>query len=267
MSSSPPVVSLDPSQVDVWYVFTDAAHEAHLVERYRALVPVEELARCERYAFSEDRRQCLTARALVRTALSHYVNIPPNAWVFGSNRYGKPKILAPSNCCLKFNASHTVGVVVCAITASDDIGVDVEATAGEHVDLSIAKQFCSAQDWRLLEDAPEHKRGFLFVQLWTLKEALVKAIGGGLSIPLEDFGFAIHEGLPPQVSFEDLALGNRRDWQFARVRLRSRYQMSIAVKRKPEAPLSIRMYETIPLRRTESAQILPPRADLDWAIS
>ncbi len=78
--------------------------------------------------FERDRRAFLLTRALVRTTLSRYAAVGPADWTFVANVHGRPEILdrpagVPD---LRFNMSHTDGLIACAVTIGREVGVDVE---------------------------------------------------------------------------------------------------------------------------------------------
>lgn len=244
------VCALDRGQVDLWYVLLDSIVAEGLEDEYRAILPADEVSACDRFVFPEGRRQCLVSRVLVRTVLSRYTGDALAAWEFDSNSYGKPAVKHPAGCPLRFNLSHTTGLVVCAVSLGCEIGVDAEDTHRRCADLSIASRYFAPEEVALLEAAPKDDRPRRFFQLWTLKEAYIKAKGAGLSIPLNDFAFSIPESGPAQVSFRNPALGDARQWQFTQLRLADRFQVAVAVHLPVDQRATLRVRETVPLRRT-----------------
>lgn len=141
-----------------------------------------------RFVFARHRHQYLVTRALLRSTLSHYVpSVAPQSWVFSSNAWGKPTILAPS-VPIAFNLSHTDKLIVLAVTLESTIGIDVEPLQ-RSIDLEIADRFFSPQEVRDLFCLSPVERPRGFIELWTLKEAYIKARGQGLSIALDSFSF------------------------------------------------------------------------------
>ena len=112
--------------VDLVHPDDPAAWSQH--EAYRALLSPEEHERMARLVFERDRRRFLLTRALVRTMLSRYAGVAPAEWAFIANVHGRPEILdrprgVPD---LRFNLSHTEGLIACAVTIGREVGVDVE---------------------------------------------------------------------------------------------------------------------------------------------
>src|SRR5574341_1177647 len=115
-------------EVHVWTATTDRAGTDERLRRYLSLLTAEEISRADRFVRPDDRGRFLIARAMARTMLSQYVSIPPADWRFRFETYGKPEVAelpagAPD---LRFNLSHTEGLVACAVTIGREIGIDVE---------------------------------------------------------------------------------------------------------------------------------------------
>ena len=83
-------------EVHVWYVLSDRLTDPALLARHATLLTPEEAARGQRFMLAKDRHQHRIARALVRTTLSRYADVRPEAWSFTTNRYGRPEIAAPN---------------------------------------------------------------------------------------------------------------------------------------------------------------------------
>ncbi len=173
--------------LDLWCAYPDDLLEEEVAEACAAVVSEEELARCQRFRFENNRREALTTRALSRTALSHYHPLPPQAWRFTANAQGKPAIdpVIDPDCKLKFNLSNSPGLVVCLISDGAEVGVDVESFARAGRILELAPEVFSALERAGLDRLPEianrpgADRPGRALSLWTLKEAYIKARGHG----------------------------------------------------------------------------------------
>ena len=127
---------------------------------------------------------------------------------------------------IEFNISHTNGAVACGIVRGFAIGVDIEDEEGTGDGLNIAQAYFAPAEFMLLRAAPEAQRKELFLHLWTLKEAFVKALGQGLSIALDGFAFSLS---PVAISFSDARWGDPRCWQFESITCTARHRLSIAL--------------------------------------
>jgi 4'-phosphopantetheinyl transferase len=144
----------------------------------------------------------LVARAYLRHVLSHYPPYPsPDQILFERNEHGKPRVVADENSIfnVNFNVTHSNGAVGVAVSLGMDVdvGIDVEAKdrSTRRIDeLRLAKRYFSKAEMDMLERIPPGEdRRLFFVQLWTLKEAYVKALGRGIGAPpgLRSFGFQL----------------------------------------------------------------------------
>lgn len=241
MLMPPPV-----DRVHVWTAGTDeAAHETRLA-RYRTLLTPEEAVRCDRFYHHDDRARFLIARAMVRTMLSRYVPIPPEQWRFRIEDYGRPEVaeIPPGAPDLRFNLSHTRGLVACAVTVGRDIGVDVEYIHRPLVH-DIADRFFSPQEVADLRALPRSEQPVVFFDYWTLKEAYIKARGLGLALPLGQFTFLRPPGAAPVICFAPELHDDAATWQFAQFWPTRDHRMAVAVRRVGE-DLPIDVEDVIP---------------------
>ena len=257
---------LDDRRIDLWYVPTDAVADPALLDEYRRLLTPDELQQEQRFRFERERLQHVVARALVRTALSHYTGGDPGAWRFAPNAFGKPFLAGPSPPPLEFNLSHTPGLVVCLVALSREVGVDAEDLTRTVDYLALGRRFFAAAEVAALETLPPQEHPAAFFRFWTFKEAYVKACGLGLSVPLGDFAFTLAADRPPRISFAERVGDDPDRWQFAELRLAERYQVAMAVRRPASESLAVRVFETIPLRTPCDGRELPPNPAREWLL-
>lgn len=177
---TPARLALPADTVHLWW-----CHSRRPADDALAQLAADEHAAAARFHFDRDRQRHLATRWLLRRTLSRYAAVAPADWRFGRNAWGKPFVAAPDLAApLHFNLSHSADVVLLAVARQPQLGVDVEAHPPDDW-LPIARQvFAPAEiDW--LRAAPAAVQGARFLRLWTLKEALVKALGQGLSAPLQ----------------------------------------------------------------------------------
>jgi 4'-phosphopantetheinyl transferase len=165
-------VSLLGGEIHLWTASLHAPDEC--VAAMRALLSEDELDRAGRFHFERDRTAFILARGFLRTMLMRYLDGDEVRFVYGS--HGKPKLDCPGP---GFNLSHTDGLVILGLTLESEIGVDVERIRPMEDRDRIAERYFSAAEYgQALSDEG-------FFQCWTRKEAYIKAVGGGLSIPLK----------------------------------------------------------------------------------
>ena len=218
-----------------------AQHEA-----YRALLSPDEHERMARLIFDRDRRRFLLTRALVRTTLSRYAAVRPAEWAFITNVHGRPEILdrprgVPD---LRFNLSHTEGLIACAVTIGREVGVDVEHVQ-RRLTQDVAGRFFAPREVQDLRALPEDEQPRAFFDYWTLKESYIKARGFGLALPLADFAFVLAPPAPPRIAFEPVLEDDPDTWQFAQDWPTPAHRLGLAVRREG-ADLPVRIRKVIP---------------------
>jgi 4'-phosphopantetheinyl transferase len=183
-------LNIKKNEIHLWQVNPDDITEPELLNQYKSLLSDDETIKQQRYKFSHDRHDALITRAFIRDLLSYYADIAPNDWRFDKGEKDKPEIVNPP-LPLRFNISHTKGLIICAVTLEDDIGCDVENTTRSNDVLAIANRYFSAIETKELFSLPKEQQRHRFFDYWTLKESYIKAWGLGLAIPLKDFSFNI----------------------------------------------------------------------------
>lgn len=139
----------------------------------------DEQARAQRFHFNVHRQRFIVARGILRNILGRYLGQEPGDLEFCYSDRGKPQ-LAGSNCSVCFNLSHSQSLALYAI-ARRPIGIDLEYIRPLDDALKIAKRFFSAREYTLIESLPPEQKQKAFFQLWTCKEAYLKATGEGLA--------------------------------------------------------------------------------------
>ena len=154
--------------------------------RLASCLAPDEAERASRYGSAATRRCYVACRSVLRIILGKYLEIPPQAVSFCYSGYGKPALqgLAAATG-LQFNVSHTDGLAVLAIGSGCELGVDVERVRElSDIDGMTRRYFAPAEQQGLaLQPAGERARRFF--EIWTRKEAVMKALGVGLSLTPE----------------------------------------------------------------------------------
>lgn len=219
------------------------------LDAYRTLLSHDEHERMARFVFDKDRRAFLLTRALVRTMLSRYAAIAPADWRFIPNVHGRPEILdRPAGVAdLRFNISHTDGLIACAVTVGREVGVDVEHI-GRRLAHDVAGRHFAPREVQDLRQLPEDEQQRVFFDYWTLKESYIKARGFGLALPLGDFAFTLHPPNPPRITFEPALDDDPAAWQFLQAWPTPQHRLALAVRRTG-ADLPVRIRDVVPAIR------------------
>jgi len=203
------------SEAHVWLANPATIVDAAQLAAYASLLSAEEKDRHRRFKFEKDRHQFLVSHALVRTVLSAYTDVHPSAWQFSYNQYGRPELSAPDiNTPLRFNLSHTDGLVACLVTLNSDCGVDAENLRLPGNPQGIAEKMFAASERHALNQLQGQAFLERFFTYWTLREAYCKAIGLGLSSPMDYFSFECADGEQFRIRFDVPSDHHIRRWQF-----------------------------------------------------
>jgi 4'-phosphopantetheinyl transferase len=172
-----------PNEVHVWVFPTDISSERY--DEYRKILSRQELERADRFVFDDDRVRFIASHGMLRTRLAVYCGAQPEALVFSAGSHGKP-VLLESAVPIQFNLSHSGSRAAIAVTSGLRCGVDIEKIRSEVSDQAIAQRFFCTLEIEWLRSLSATQRVHGFFRLWAVKEAILKAVGKGLSIPLSD---------------------------------------------------------------------------------
>jgi 4'-phosphopantetheinyl transferase len=136
--------------------------------------------------------------------------------VTGDN--GKP-LLDSSE--LRFNASRSAGIALYATSWTIQLGVDIEAIRATVDVEGIATRFFSTNEQRALQSLPAAQRLTATFQCWTRKEAYVKGIGTGLTIPINTIEVGVDSDRQATVS----------DWTVHQVNVAAGFAAAVAGER------------------------------------
>lgn len=182
----PEHVCLEEGDVHVWGA--SLRQPESVLEGMRQTLSGDELERSERFRFQRHRAAFVISRGLLRTMAGRYLCAPPRELRFAYTPYGKPYLAgAFADASLRFNLSHSHELVLYAFAADVEVGVDVEYMRPEFAGEEIARRFFSPREVESLSALPVGRRTEAFFKCWTRKEAFIKAVGEGLSFPLDQF--------------------------------------------------------------------------------
>lgn len=219
---------LSDCDVNIWYRDT-ASLDRGAVEATNRHLSIEEKHRRNRLFFDCDRRDFTAAHDLLRQALSSYASLSPSDWQFSTDARGKPSIDSsdPKLREWSFSLSHTQGFVACAVARNLPVGIDVERIDQSLPSQEIADRYFSGAEAQQLRDCSDDLRAVRFVEMWTLKEAFLKAVGVGHFGSPADISFRFNEH--GSIEFTASVTTGTQNWQFALFEPLSDLRMSIAI--------------------------------------
>jgi 4'-phosphopantetheinyl transferase len=159
----------------------------------------------------DHRAVATAARALLGRLLARYAGLDQPPIIARTGR-GKP--YAPTLADIDFNLSHARDHVLIAIARAQPLGVDLERVDRKLDAHDLARRFFSKDEADALDALPDAMRAAAFLRLWTCKEAVLKALGAGISFGLDRVAFALDASGHP-VAIADIAAeaGDRAGWR------------------------------------------------------
>jgi 4'-phosphopantetheinyl transferase len=181
--------------VDVWTIQLDRPLPEY--RALRTLLDGTERSRASRFVFERDRRHFVVCRGAVRALLAGYLGRAPEDIEFLYGARGKPMVHSINGRdAVQFNVAHSAGLALCAVASGAEVGVDVEWLGRTVEFAALASRFFSADESHELLALPRAVQPLAFFNGWTRKEAYIKAIGDGLSCPLDAFSVTLRPGDP-----------------------------------------------------------------------
>lgn len=227
---------LDAGQVHLWLLDVRLFDEP-LRQAAQQLMSADELERAGK--FIRGKEEYVASRWLLRKVLGHYLQQPPASLVFSRTYKGKPYIAGSQ---LQFNLSHSGDWALLAATQNMDVGVDIEQIRPSRDLIGIAQSYYHADEFVRLQQQQGDQQILFFYQLWTLKEALLKAMGVGISAGLENLNFDLTPPISVRLS-DTLKAESTTKWQFHQWQLPDGELCALAVA--SDNPAQIRIFNPL----------------------
>lgn len=173
--------SLQPDKVSIFTVFLPQM--STFQELCWRMLSIEEKKRVESLCGQQLKERYVLSHGVLRIFLSFFCQVSPHTIAFSENQYGKPYLL--NNPSLYFNMSHSFDYAAYIFSLSHEVGIDIEwINCGIDVAKLVQDLLCPSECKRFYAlSLPEQQH--TFYELWTKKEAIVKAFGQGLSYPFK----------------------------------------------------------------------------------
>lgn len=229
LSGAPKRIPVPDAAIEIWLTRLDL--DADQVRQCTLQLSPDELLRADRYRIERNRRRFIVARATLRQLLGRCLAVGPDAIRFGYARNGKPFIAGPATD-VQFNVSHAHERALYAISRNYALGVDIEYL-NRDVDYSgLARRFFTRHEYSELQRIPESGRKHAFLTCWTRKEAVIKATGDGLSLPLAQFNVTVAPDAAPRVLDFAGAAERSADWILYAAAVGADYAATVAAYRR-----------------------------------
>jgi 4'-phosphopantetheinyl transferase len=171
-----------------------------------------------RYRFDRDKRYSTISRGVLRVLLGHYLDVAPGSVCLNYGPNGKPSLDPdhhPSG--LRFNLAHSRDISLYAFVDDSEIGIDLEYIRQLPDAEKIAERTFSRREYLDLTSLPINQRTQAFYNCWTRKEAYIKALGYGLSLPTNQYAVSMAPGEPARLLHvegkpDEIARWTLRSW-------------------------------------------------------
>jgi 4'-phosphopantetheinyl transferase len=201
---------LAPGEIHLWRAALDNSIRLSGAE---SVLSRDEILRAGRYIQVLDRERFIAAHGALRMVLGLYLSADPQSLEFCMGPTGKPALVQTFTD-LRFNLSHSGDFALIAVTRGREVGVDLERVQRDiELDPIIEHYFEPDEAWDL-RTAPPHERVARFFDLWTRKEACLKAEGTGLGAKVRRERFGVRN-FCPAIGYAGAVASEGDEWQLA----------------------------------------------------
>jgi 4'-phosphopantetheinyl transferase len=220
---------LSKSDVHIWTLRTGASHSA--AAKLERVLNRDETERAARFRFDHLRQSFVITHGAVRCLLARYLKLDPASIQFNYGSKGKPALASVTG--IQFNVTHSGGLAAVALTVGCELGLDIEYIRPLSEMTQIASQFFCTEESSEIMSLPPNERERAFFCCWTRKEAYIKAIGDGLSAPLDQFRVTLRPGQPARFVHIGHDKTAAEAWTLHDLCLASDYTAALAYRDRP----------------------------------
>lgn len=235
--------------VNIWLCFVDRLDDA-VSAALPSLLDEVERRRNERFVVARPRRLHAAAHALARLAIARRIGCSPGEIRYRKTGKGKPFLVEPAST-LSFNITHSGGLAACAVGEGYALGIDVEPVNRPQLTRKLLEGLLAPPEVARLEGLDGMPLQEALVALWTGKEAVVKAHGAGLSLPLASFVVPAGDG---EVAMTGVPGATPAVWRLHRLHPDGRHRLALAMALSPMVPLTIEVVDATSMVSDLAAQ-------------
>ena len=177
-------MKLGTDEVHLWRITLDDLGSQ--AQKLFQKLSMDEKRKAERFHFERDRKRYIIGRGVLREIASGYLGANSGQFQFHTGTYGKPALSGMySSKTLHFNVAHSGGLALFAFALDREVGVDIEYIRDIPEMEHIVERFFSDAERKVFYRVSENMKKEVFFQMWTRKEAFLKAVGEGLHRSLD----------------------------------------------------------------------------------
>jgi 4'-phosphopantetheinyl transferase len=229
---------LDDRETHVWFAQAALEFNSSTMQDKLSFLDSDELHRYNRYKFPQKRSEYLLGRIFLKKVLSQYLNISPEKIKILYSANGKPVLESKSNSIdLQFNLSHSNFGFACAVTLGNLVGIDIEYVIP--VEQKHLNHYLAPEEIAYLSDAPPAERLKNLFQIWTLKEAFLKANDLFETISPNDFYFTFE---PTDIRIHTKKIQIPENWKFYFIMPADNFSLALAVQTDYKTKHDVKYY-------------------------
>jgi 4'-phosphopantetheinyl transferase len=241
LNSSAGVIHWPAAPVDLHF----ASNEVHVwaaplsvttadLAAFAGMLSTSERERAAKFKFDVHRNRFIAGRGWLRSILGRYLQTDPALLDFTYSKLGKPALsLSFESARLDFNLAHSEDVALLAVTQLGPVGVDVECIRPIKNVEDLVARFFSRRENEIFQKLPLDKRPAAFFNLWTRKEALLKATGEGIAGGLDRVEVSFLADEPARLLALPEGSGEATQWSLSELMPASGFCGAIAIRSKP----------------------------------
>ena len=172
--------ALHDSEILVWWLDLQRTVSPQEIE----CLAQAERERATRFVFDRDRQRFIAGHVAMRRALSRYTGIAAADLALTEGPHGKPQLTGSSG--VTFNLTHSGGTGLLAVSRESEIGIDLERLILPADPHKLAGSVFTTEECRVLKTMTGAQLAAAFFTCWTRKEAVLKALGTGMSLDPRD---------------------------------------------------------------------------------
>jgi 4'-phosphopantetheinyl transferase len=222
----------------VYYAFSTDVDPESDASRLLATLSEEERERHGKFRFKETQHTYLVAHALVRNVLAEHCGVAASDIVLTAGPHGRPEIASPQAAThVRFNLSHTDGLVAVVVAPHMDVGIDVEHVQRRLNIPAVSRHVFSPAELVDLHSLSGDAQRRRFFQYWTLKEAYIKAVGQGFALGLTQIEMSILEPHAATVRFGPSIADDASRWRLEWHAIGDAFLLSLALATSSREPV------------------------------
>ncbi len=223
-------LSPDPS-ARVWQVADSVVMAVPLaaVDPKPTLLSPAEQTQANRIQHEQQRRTFLASRTLLRQWLSQVTGQPADSLTLSTGPHGKPFLVKDSG--LQFNLSHGGDWLMLGLSDRQTVGIDIEPIRPRRQLPQLCRRYLNETESRTVLSLPQDQAPTQFLRYWTCKEAYVKGLGVGLTMPLNAVALTLSSNSQsPEPERVESTQGLEAGWQIYQWQPTSGYVAALALQ-------------------------------------